>query len=350
MAIGRVSGPMLLPDLDRQGVDLSLTTDGSSLLYLNFSQFRAGINTSTLTETFTVNGNLSVQNLKIDSNVISTKNTNANISLMPNGTGFTTIKNLYSESGVLNNVVIGNVTPTSGYFTTLHKNGSSVLTEVSTITVSGDVSGSGAYNSLNLSLNDVNSNVGTFNTLVVNAKGLVTSASNIDYMLNSNATLQYITDNGSSTDVSLNLTNTADSTSLTSGALITAGGLSAAKNISTGESFVNYTSGSEVSEISTKVTTVSTTSATVVDQFDPTSYRSAKYIIQITQGASYQSSEVMMIHDGAVTKMTEYGVLETGSSLGDFSADVVSGNSRLLVTMTSATSANLKIHRTLVKI
>jgi len=350
MAIGRVSGPMLLPDLDRQGVDLSLTTDGSSLLYLNFSQFRAGINTSTLTETFTINGNLSVQNLKIDSNIISSKNTNGDISLIPNGTGRTYAKNIWSDSGTIDGVTIGGVSPAAGYFTALHSNGLDVLVSNSTITVSGDVTGTGTASSLPLTLNNVNSNVGTFNNVVVNAKGLVTSASNVTYMLDSNATLQYVTSKGASTSIAINLTNTTDATSLTTGALTTAGGLSAAKNISSGASFVNYTSGSAISEIATATATIATTGVSVVDQWALASYRSAKYVIQITQNSSYQSSEVVVVHNGSTTTMTEYAVVETNGSLGNFSTDVSGGNARLLVTMASATSAVIKIHRILMKL
>lgn len=44
MAIGRISGPMLLRDLERQGIDLSV--DGN-LIYFDVTQRRIGINTST---------------------------------------------------------------------------------------------------------------------------------------------------------------------------------------------------------------------------------------------------------------------------------------------------------------
>ena len=55
------------------------------------------------------------------------------------------------------------------------------------ITVDGDLSGStggalaGGAQTITLTLDTVNSNVGTFNTVTVNAKGLVTSASNVNF-------------------------------------------------------------------------------------------------------------------------------------------------------------------------
>ncbi len=85
MSIGRISGAMLSADLDRQGTDLKFTTDSNSLLYLNFSNFRAGINTSTPTETLTVNGSLSAANIKFDANTISTITSNTDLFVTPTG-------------------------------------------------------------------------------------------------------------------------------------------------------------------------------------------------------------------------------------------------------------------------
>lgn len=57
----------------------------------------------------------------------------------------------------------------------------SYITGNQTITVSGDASGSGTT-AITLTLATVNSNVGTFNNVTVNAKGLVTAASNVSYL------------------------------------------------------------------------------------------------------------------------------------------------------------------------
>jgi PKD repeat protein len=73
MAIGRVAGPLLYSNLDRQGIDLQFTTDSSPLLYLDFANFRAAINANTYgkNETFTVNGNVMLSNIKVDNTTIS---------------------------------------------------------------------------------------------------------------------------------------------------------------------------------------------------------------------------------------------------------------------------------------
>ena len=116
MAIGRVAGPMLLSSLDRQGVDLSFTTDpgtGSrTLLYMDFTNFRIGVNTSTMSEVVTVEGNLSVNNY------IKTTSTNQHLYIVPNGTGQAIISNVNVLKGNINATDIGSTTAASGKFTT----------------------------------------------------------------------------------------------------------------------------------------------------------------------------------------------------------------------------------------
>jgi len=96
--------------------------------------------------------------------------------------------------------------------------------------------------------------------------------------------------------------------------------------------------------------TVATTSATAVDTFSATSYRSVKYLVQVTQGSNYQFSEILVIHNGTTTSMTEYGALETNGALATFTSDISTGNVRLLVTMGSATSATINITKTVIAI
>lgn len=57
MAIGRVSGPMLLSNLERQGYDLQVD---NGLLYFDVNQRRVGVNTATPNATLHVEGNVYV--------------------------------------------------------------------------------------------------------------------------------------------------------------------------------------------------------------------------------------------------------------------------------------------------
>lgn len=93
-------------------------------------------------------------------------------------------------------------------------------------------------------------------------------------------------------------------------------------------------------------TTVATTSETVTDQFSTSEFRSAEYLVQITQGSSYQVSKILLVHDGTTPYITEYGTLLSGSTLGTLDVDITGGNARLLVTMANAASASVKVSRT----
>jgi hypothetical protein len=89
------------------------------------------------------------------------------------------------------------------------------------------------------------------------------------------------------------------------------------------------------------------TGQATIDEFDSTVYRTAKYTISITSGTSdYQSSEILVMHDGSSSYLTEYAVLRSGSNLGTFVADVSGGNVRLLFTPTVA-SSTIKLSRML---
>lgn len=93
-------------------------------------------------------------------------------------------------------------------------------------------------------------------------------------------------------------------------------------------------------------TVVATTTQSVADSFSASTYRSAKYVVQVTQGTNYQSSEIMILHNGTTTSTAEYAMMNTNGTLATFSSDINGGNVRLLVTMGSAASATINICRT----
>ena len=150
MAIGRISGPLLKANLIREGVNLAFETD---LLYLDVNNSRIGVKTATPTHDlqvdgttrttnlivdtqadiaqFTVSGNtisssnntinfipsggsatvyqarLQVNDFEIQGNTISTRFSNSNIELKPNGAG---IVDIYANTTVNGNLTVtGNV-------------------------------------------------------------------------------------------------------------------------------------------------------------------------------------------------------------------------------------------------
>ena len=149
MAVGRISGPLLKSNLLRNGVDLAFETD---LLYLDVSNQRIGVKTTSPQYELDVNGTLRSTNLEIDTNlniaditlngntisttqqylnlgtldnivyqnkaridsidiegnVISTNDSNANLEFRPNGTGTVDV---HSDMNVTGNIhATGNIT------------------------------------------------------------------------------------------------------------------------------------------------------------------------------------------------------------------------------------------------
>ena len=97
-------------------------------------------------------------------------------------------------------------------------------------------------------------------------------------------------------------------------------------------------------------TTTTSTDEATADSFDASVYRSAKYQISMTRGSEFHMTEILVIHNGTTTFDTEYGTIKTGVSLATFDSDIDSGNVRLLVTPTSATSTTIQMFRTLIEI
>jgi hypothetical protein len=92
------------------------------------------------------------------------------------------------------------------------------------------------------------------------------------------------------------------------------------------------------------------TSATTIDQFETTKYRTSKYIISTTNGSEHQASEVMVVHDGTTTNTVTYGTIYTGASqLVSFSSTISSGNVLFQGTSSSGTST-VKIQKTYIGI
>ena len=109
-------------------------------------------------------------------------------------------------------------------------------------------------------------------------------------------------------------------------------------------------SGANDSHITSAGATIASTSLTVLDTFAKASFRASEYFISISQGTDFQSSKVMVGHDGTNSYITQYGTLVSGGTLGTFTAAVNGANVELKVTMAAATSATLKIIRQTVNV
>ncbi len=85
---------------------------------------------------------------------------------------------------------------------------------------------------------------------------------------------------------------------------------------------------------------VAVTVNTVIDQFNPATFRTAKYVISAAGDDGYQSVEALLVHDGASSYITVYGSVcsNVTADIVDISSNVngISGNVAVYATTASA--------------
>jgi hypothetical protein len=130
----------------------------------------------------------------------------------------------------------------------------------------------------------------------------------------------------------IHITSAVASTSQDTGALIVDGGIGVGGAVNA--EYLGINGNSDIFAI--ELTTSSTSTDQIFHTLDSTTYRSAKYLIQLKSGSSYQVEELLVVHDGTSAYITEYAVTRSGLNLSTFDADVSGGNLRLLVTPLNA--------------
>ena len=83
-------------------------------------------------------------------------------------------------------------------------------------------------------------------------------------------------------------------------------------------------------------TNVAVTTNTVLDQFNPTTYRTAKYVVSAAGDDGYQSVEALLVHDGSNSYITVYG-----SICSNVTADIVEITSNI-----NGISGNVAVYAT----
>jgi len=84
-----------------------------------------------------------------------------------------------------------------------------------------------------------------------------------------------------------------------------------------------------------------------LDTFAHADFRAARYIVAMSEGTNFHSTEVMLVHDGSAVTLTQYGTLKD-TNLATFDADISGANVRLRCTPASSNSTVIKFDRTLV--
>ena len=97
-------------------------------------------------------------------------------------------------------------------------------------------------------------------------------------------------------------------------------------------------------------TTIASSAESTIDSFTAATYRSAKYLISITNATNgrYETSEVYIVHDGTTPFIQSTGVSSSGVPMCTFTADINSGSVRLRVVPQSADSTVYKYYAELI--
>ena len=154
------------------------------------------------------------------------------------------------------------------------------------------------------------------------------------------STLQTVTNRGFTTTNRIFISNTTESTTTNTGALVVSGGIGVGKRINC-ESLRIADSIFDSTEVA-----VATTASVVIDSFLSTDFRSAKYFIQVSSdGTAFSAVEINLIHYSNTVYSTQYGVVNTGGTLGSFTADlsIVDSIVRLYFTASAATNKTIKV-------
>ena len=77
---------------------------------------------------------------------------------------------------------------------------------------------------------------------------------------------------------------------------------------------------------SSSLTTTATTEVNL-DTFAHASYRAARYIVAMSSGSDFHSTEIVLVHDGSGVTMTQYGTLKS-SNLATFDAEISGSDAR----------------------
>jgi hypothetical protein len=98
-----------------------------------------------------------------------------------------------------------------------------------------------------------------------------------------------------------------------------------------------------VANLDTNSITFGSTSSTEIYSFPASQYRSARVQVQISQGTDYQTSDLLLIHNGSTSSLIEYASISTNDYLGTFESIISGGNVSLRILMASASSSTVKV-------
>lgn len=177
------------------------------------------------------------------------------------------------------------------------------------------------------------------------------------------ATLDTITQRGGESTSAITISNDSSSYNTMTGALIVTGGVGIGGNLNTAgivnfgsDAFITGRMTSESIQIADAIfdstaASVSDTQLTLIDMFYTANFRSAKYLVQISEdtgiASNFQVSEIVLLtNNNNGVFFTEYGRVTSSISLGEFSAENSQDMVRLYFTPNSSSNKTIKVLRT----
>ena len=314
------------PNITSTGTLASLSVSGNAnignigtaqvLASANITSPQLISNVTTGTAPFVVTSTTQVANLNVaTAGTAGTVTTNA----QPNITSTGTLASL-SVSG---NANIGNI-GTAQVLASANITSPQLISNVTTGTAPFVVTSTTQVANLNVAT------AGTAATVTTNAQPNITST----------GTLASLSVSGNANIGNIGTGLITASSNITGANLITGGLISATGNVTSG----NVSTG--LVSLSTGLTSarsnVSVTTNTVIDQFAPATYRTAKYIISASSANGYQSVEALLVQDGTNSYITIYGSVCSNvvADIVDISSNIngVSGNVSLYATSSGGTA------------
>ena len=283
----------------------------------------------TVTGTSTLAGTVTIDNLTFNDNIIGSSS-NADIRLIPGGTGSVIIDNLTIDSNIniTDNIIS---TTVSNSNLELQPSGSGTVIVNSDLDIDGGtIDGT--------TIGGSTAAAGTFTTLTANTSVTIDGVTITDNTVSANAS-----------NSNLELTGNGSGGVTISGFPFPSSDGSSGQFLKTnGLGVLSFgTAGADLdhSDIADASTTVASSATTVLNTFAVGTYRSAKYFISIVDATNsrYEIVEANVTHDGSDAYISTFGSTTNYTGpLTTFSADVSGGNARVLVTNISDNSTVFK--------
>jgi hypothetical protein len=206
----------------------------------------------------------------------------------------------------------------------------------------------------------VQGGVGVANSVWIGNALRVIGATTLNNLSSAVTTATQLTVNGTASVSGIIYANDVSNANATNnGSIQTLGGIGVAKDVYAGGAITAgatqaSTTGTVVNGFYTNNTLIASFTSNIItgtaqvnlDFWSSTSYRSARYFVQITDGSNVHVSEISLFHDGVKAYINEYGIATNNGQLGSFDATLGAGNVTIKFTPTNATAMTIKMFRT----